>query len=171
MKINFLRLNPLGKRRKATFYATKLERECMTAPLILSVAAAAVLFTSTGPAKNYEALAAKGYRWVTVDGPYGCLSKDDLLRITKHHTDEAELQMTEQLRAYYLTEGAIVKVVQEDAASGISQIHAAEIRPDVWTLTRFLNRRPMKDAYGQIETPESVGLVPATTTGTSGIAE
>ncbi|MBV9673637.1 MAG: hypothetical protein JO076_12545, partial [Verrucomicrobia bacterium] len=128
MKINFLCLDQIGKPRKATFYAKEIERECMTRTLLLSLAAVAVLFTSTVPAKNYETLAAKGYRWVAVDGPYGCISKDDLRRITKHRTDGAELQMTEQLRAYYLIEGAIVQVIQEDAASGMTQIHSADIR-------------------------------------------
>ena len=142
----------------------------MKVPTILSVAATAFLLTSAGLAANYEDLAAKGYRWVTVDGPYGCPSKDDLRQMTKHRTDEAELQMIEQLRAYYLVEGAIVQVVQEDAASGMSQIHAPEIKPDVWTLTKFLNRRPINNTYGQIETPETVGLIPATTTGAYGIA-
>jgi hypothetical protein len=45
-------------------------------------------------------------------------------------------------------------VVLEDAASGMSQIHAAEIKPDIWTLTRF-PRHPIKNTYGQIETPET----------------
>ena len=70
--------------------------------------------------------------------------------------------MIEQLRAYYLIEGALVQVIVEDAASGMSQIHAAEIKPDIWTLTRFLTRHPIKNPYGQIETPETLGLVPTT---------
>ena len=82
--------------------------------------------------------------------------------MTKHRTDKAELQMIEQLRAYYLIEGASVQVVLEDATSGMSQIHTAEIKPDVWTLTRFLSRRPIRNTYGEIETPETLGLVPTT---------
>ena len=115
--------------------------------------------TSSGQAASYDHLAANGYRWVIVDGPYACPSKDDLRRITKQHTDEAELHMIEQLRAYYLIEGAIVQVVLEDATSGMSQIHTAGIKPDVWTLTRFLSRRPIKNTYGEIETPETSGLI------------
>ena len=134
----------------------------MKIPTILSVAAVAVLITSAGQAANYDHLAANGYRWVIVDGPYACPSKDDLRTLTKHPTDEAELQMIEQLRAYYLIEGALVQVVVEDAASGMSQIHATEIKPDIWTLTRFLTRHPIKNTYGQIETPETLGLVPTT---------
>ena len=101
----------------------------MKVPTILSVAAVAVLVTSAGLAANYDDLVAQGYRWVTVDGPYACPSKDDLRTLTKHPTDEAELQMIEQLRAYYLIEGALLQVVVEDAASGMSQIHATEINP------------------------------------------
>ena len=90
---------------------------------ILSIAASAVVLTSAGLAASYDDLAAKGYRWVTVDGPYGCPSKDDLRLITKHRTDEMELRMVEQVRAYYLIPGGIVRLVQQDAASGMSQIH------------------------------------------------
>jgi hypothetical protein len=142
----------------------------MKVPTILSVAAAAVLLTSAGLAASYDDLAANGYRWVIVDGPYACPSKDDLRRITKQHTDEAELHMIEQLRAYYLIEGAIVQVVLEDAASGMSQIYTPEIKPDVWTLTRFLSRRPIRNTYGEIETPETLSLISTKIRGDYGIA-
>jgi len=107
----------------------------------------------TGFAAPYDDLAAKGYRWVTINGPYACPSKDDLRQIIQHHTDETELQMIERPRAYYLIEGAIVQVVLEDAASGMSQIHSAEIGPDIWTLTRFLSRHPIRNTDGEIEVP------------------
>ena len=96
---------------------------------------------------------------VTVDGPYGCASKDDLRQITKNRTDEIELRMVEQLRAYYLIPGGIVQLVRQDAASGMSQIHSAEIGTDLWTLTIFLSKRPIKNTYGAIETPETSGLI------------
>jgi len=126
---------------------------------ILSVACVAVVLTSVGLAASYDELAAEGYRWVTVDGPYGCPSKDDLRLITKHRTDESELRMVEQLRAYYLIPGGIIHLVQQDAASGMSQIHSAEIVTDFWTLTIFLSKRPIKNTYGEIETPETSGLI------------
>jgi hypothetical protein len=126
---------------------------------ILSVACAAVVLTSVGLAASYDEFAAKGYRWVTVDGPYGCPSKGDLRQITKNRTDEIELRMVEQLRAYYLIPGGIVHLVQQDAASGMSQIHSAEIVTDLWTLTIFLSKRPIKNTYGEIETPETSGLI------------
>ena len=76
-----------------------------------------------------------------------------LQELSRHHTDETELQMIEQPRAYYLIEGAVVQVVLEDAASGMSLIHSAEIGPDVWTLTIFLSRLPIRNTDGEIEVP------------------
>jgi hypothetical protein len=44
-----------------------------------------VILTLWSPlAVSEEDLAANGYRWVSVDGPYGCPSKNDLRQITKH---------------------------------------------------------------------------------------
>ena len=131
---------------------TTSQERFMKVPTLISLAAA-VLLTSRGFAAPYDDLAAKGYRWVTTNGPYACPSKDDLRQIIQHHTDETELQMIEQPRAYYLIEGAIVQVVLEDAASGMSLIHSAEIGPDVWTLTRFLSRHPIRNTDGEIEVP------------------
>jgi hypothetical protein len=113
--------------------------------------AAAVGLESGALAAPYDELAVKGYRWVTIDGPYACPSKDDLRLIIKHHADDTVI---ERLRPYYLIEGAIVQVVQEDAATGMSKIHSAEIGPDVWTLTTFLSKRPIKNIDGEIEVPQ-----------------
>ena len=137
----------------------KIERKLMKIATIISVASAAVVLTSVGLASSYDELAAKGFRWVTVDGPYGCPSKDDLRQITKNRTDEIELRMVEQLRAYYLIPGGLVRLVQQDAASGMAQIHSAEIVTDLWPLSIFLSKRPIKDTYGEIETPETSGLI------------
>jgi hypothetical protein len=132
----------------------------MKVPTLISLAAA-VLLTSRGFSAPYDHFAAKGYRWVTTNGPYACPSKDALRQIIRHHTDETELQMIEQPRAYYLIEGAIVQVVLEDAAAGMSQIHSAEIGPDVWTLTKFLSRHPIRNTDGEIELPRA-SLTPHT---------
>jgi hypothetical protein len=131
---------------------TTSQERFMKVPTLIWLAAA-VLLTSRGFAAPYDDLAAKGYRWVTTNGPYACPSKDDLRQIIRHHTDETELQMIEQPRAYYLIEGAVVQVVLEDAASGMSLIHSAEIGPDVWTLTRFLSRHAIRNTDGEIEVP------------------
>ena len=113
---------------------------------------------STALSINDAKQAVDEYRWIVVDGPYACPSKEDLRQITKHHTDGTELQMVDELRAYYLIAGTIVKLVQEDSSSGMSQIRLGGITKDLWTFTRFLSRRPIKDPYGVIETPESSGL-------------
>jgi hypothetical protein len=59
--------------------------------------------------EKYDDIIEKGYRWVAVDGPYASPTKNDLQQITKNRTDETELQMVEQLRAYYLVRGALVR--------------------------------------------------------------
>ena len=64
----------------------------MKVSAILSITAAVIGLTSAGLTANYDDLAAKGYRWVTIDGPYGCPAKDDLQQIVKKPTDETELQ-------------------------------------------------------------------------------
>ena len=74
----------------------------MKTSTILAVAAAAAALISNGSAANYDDFVEQGYRWVNTDGPYGCPSKNDLMQILKNHTDDLELQMVEQLRAYYL---------------------------------------------------------------------
>ena len=117
---------------------------------LLSVGAAVGL-KSGALATPYDEFAAKGYLWIIKDGPYACPSKDDRRQIIKHRTDEV---LIERVRAYYLIEGAIVQVVQEDAVTGVSKIHSAEIGPDVWTLTTFLSKRPIKKIEGEIELPQ-----------------
>src|SRR5438132_3978665 len=44
----------------------------------------------TALANNYSDLAAQGYRWVIVDGPYVCTSEQNVQRIVGHHTEETE---------------------------------------------------------------------------------
>jgi len=63
--------------------------------------------------------------------------------------------MVEQLRAYYLIRGNVVQVVEEDTVSGLSKIRAPGIVRELWTLTKFFSRRPIRDTYGVIETPET----------------
>jgi hypothetical protein len=140
----------------------------MKVSAILSITAAVIGLTSAGLTANYDDLAAKGYRWVTIDGPYGCPAKDDLEQIVKKLTDETELQMIKEHRAYYLLRGDIVKLIQEGPASGISRIHVAGITRDLWTPTKFLSKRPVENAFGVVETPETSGLVPIETESITG---
>jgi hypothetical protein len=129
-----------------------------TAAMLLVVAVVGGL-ASSGLAINNDEIAAKGYRWVTVDGPYACVSKDDLRQIVKNRGTEAELQGIKQQRAYYLLQGDIVKVVREDPTSGLSLIRIAGVPKDLWTATKFLSKRPIENAFGVVETPETSGLI------------
>jgi hypothetical protein len=113
---------------------------------------------------NFGALAAQGYRWVTIDGPYACITEQDAKRIAAHHNDAIELHVVENIECYYLIPGAIVQVVKEDPTHGISEIRLGSITRSLWTYSRFLSKRPVKDTYGVIETPENAGLIPAADT-------
>jgi hypothetical protein len=130
----------------------------MRVPIIV-LAAVAVALGSTASADPYKDLTAQGYRWVAVDGPYACPSKADLQEITRHRTDLLEVKMVSDLRAYYLIRGVIVQVVQEDAASGMSQVHLPGGFKTFWTLNRFLSRSPVKDTFGMVETPTTSAMV------------
>src|SRR4029077_7272092 len=110
----------------------------MRVPIIV-LAAAAVGLGSTASADPYKDPADQGYRWVIVDGPYACPSKDDLREITRHRTDLLEVKMVSDLRAYYLIRGVITQVVQEDAASGMSEVRLPGGFRIFWTVTRFLS--------------------------------
>jgi hypothetical protein len=127
---------------------------------ILLAPVVAVGMASTVLAGDYEDLVAQGYRWVSIDGPYACPAKEDLRRINKDGSDMNELHMIEQVRAYFLIQGALVKVIQEDGNTGMAQIRAAGISSDLWTYNKFLSRRPIKDTYAAIETPDTSGLIP-----------
>jgi DNA-directed RNA polymerase subunit H (RpoH/RPB5) len=131
----------------------------MDVPAILLVAALVGGLASSGQAINYDEIVAKGYRWVTVDGPYACVSKDDLRQILKKRGTEAELQAIKQQRAYYLLQGDIVKVTREDPTSGMSLIRIAGVPKDLWTATKLLSKRPIENAFGVVETPETSGLI------------
>jgi hypothetical protein len=128
--------------------------------LTVVLVAAAVGLGSTAWADPYKDLAAQGYRWVIVDGPYASPSKEDLREITRHRTDLTELKMIQDLRVCYLIRGIIVQVVQEDAASGMSEIHVPGHPRTFWTLKRFLSRTPVRDTLGVVETPATSNMIP-----------
>jgi hypothetical protein len=132
---------------------------------ILGFAAFAVGLTCSAFATDYKGLAAQGYLWVTVDGPYACTTEQEVQRITNHRSDATELQMVEALQAYYLIPGTIVQVVQNDPATAMSEIELGGITTPLWTYTEFLSTRPIKDTYGVIETPDNSGLIPSADTG------
>ena len=127
---------------------------------VLAASAAAIALTSSALGDKYSDLVAKGYRWAIADGLYACVSKDDVRRMVNNPGDEIELKMVEEVKAYFLIPGTIVQMTEEDPSSGLSKIRMAGITVDLWTLTRFLTKHPVKDTYGVIETPETSGLIP-----------
>jgi hypothetical protein len=121
---------------------------------MLLVTAATAVLTSTGLATSYEELVKNGYRWAAIDGPFACPAKSDVPVIVKNvDNDQLRLHMVEQLRAYYLVRGTIVKVLNEEPAAGLAEIQIAGIIPELWTPSRFLSARPIPDLEGRIETP------------------
>jgi len=112
----------------------------MRVPMIV-LAAAAVGLGSTASAGPLQ-----GFRCTRVPlvwpltAPMRVLRKMTCGEITRHPPDRAELEMVQNLRAYYLIRGVIIQVVQEDAASGMSEVHLPGGFRTFWTLTRFLSR-------------------------------
>lgn len=131
---------------------------CRYATIILVAVAAGL--DPAASADPYKDLAAQWYRWVNVDGPYACRSKDDLREISRHRTDLIELKMIQEGRACFLIQGQIVQIDQVDSAAGMSQFHVPGHPARVWTLTRFLSREPIRDASGIFETLTTLNMVP-----------
>jgi hypothetical protein len=114
--------------------------------------------TGTALGDQYNDLAAQGYRWVTVDGPYACTTEQNLKGIVAHRTDATELEVVENIRCYYLIPGTIAQVIKEDKAYSMSEIRLGSVTRSLWTYTRFLSKHPVPDTYGITETPENSGL-------------
>jgi hypothetical protein len=127
---------------------------------IFLMTAVGLSLTCTALADHYKDLAAQGYRWVTVNGPYACETEQDLQRIVAHHTDASELEAVQNIQCYYLIPGTVVQVIDEDPARSMSKIRLGSIIKSLWTYNRFLSKQPVQDTYGNIETPEECGLIP-----------
>ena len=140
------------------------KRSIVNVRTILSVAAVAVGLVSAGLGANYDDMIRQGYRWVTVDGPLACVSKNDLRQMVGKPSDALTLKMVEEVRAYYLIRGSVVRVVTEETSSGLSQINIPGITQNLWTLTKFLTKQPIKDIIGRIETPGMLEGATATLT-------
>jgi hypothetical protein len=104
-------------------------------------------------------LVAKGYRWAAVDGPYACVTQQEVQQITSDRSDLTEVHMVENLQAYYLIPGSLVRVIRDDHVNRMSEILLAGITRSLWTYTRFLTAHPIHDTYGVVETPDTAGLV------------
>jgi hypothetical protein len=109
--------------------------------------------------RSVKDLVAKGYRWVTVDGPYACVKEQEVRQITSSRTDLMELSLVEAGDAYYLIPGTLVRVTRDDEANGMSVILLGGITKSLWTYTKFLSAHPIRDIYGIVETPDTAGLV------------
>jgi hypothetical protein len=108
------------------------------------------------PVKDWVA---KGYRWVTVDGPYARVNEQEARQITSNRTDLTELHLVEDGHAYYLVPGTLVQVTRDDPANGMSKILLGGITKPLWTYSNFLTARPIRDIYGIFETPDTAGVI------------
>ena len=104
-------------------------------------------------------LVGKGYRWATVNGPYACATEREVRQIANDRSDLTELHMVEDGGAYYLIPGTLVRVMQDDQTNGMSQILLGGLTKPLWTYNKFLARRPIRDIYGVVETPDTAGLI------------
>lgn len=124
---------------------------------ILAILIIGLGLTCTGWTEDYNDLAVQGYRWVKVNGPFACVSEQDVLRVTADRTQRTGLLMMQEGRTYFLIPGTIAKVVKTDRATGMSVILLGGVSKRLWTYTKFLSRRPIRDMYGVVETPGGSG--------------
>jgi hypothetical protein len=119
-------------------------------------------------AADYKDWVAQGYRWSSVSGLHAYRNKDD----AKNERSRREKKsVSEEVRyAYYLRPGKVVLVVATDAADGLSEIRMGGITSDLWTATKNLSMRPVKNAVGKIETPETAGIMLPTASATPGVS-
>jgi hypothetical protein len=113
-------------------------------------------YSSETPVKD---LAARGFRWVSVNGPYAFVTAREVRQITNDRSDLTALHLVEEGGAYYLIPGTLVRVVQDNQANGMSEILLGGITRPLWTYTKFLTARPTRDTYGIVETPDTAGLI------------
>jgi hypothetical protein len=118
-------------------------------------------------AADYKDWAAQGYRWSSVSGLHAYRNKDD----AKNERSREKNSVSEKVRyAYYLRPGKIVLVISTDTADGLSEIRMGGITADLWTATKNLSTRPVKNAVGKIETPETAGIMLPTASATPGVS-
>jgi hypothetical protein len=130
--------------------------------------AVVVAILSTAFAADYKEWVAQGYRWSSVSGLHAYLSKDDAKKERSRHDKSS---VSEKVRyAYYLRPGKIVLVIGTDTADGLSEIRMGGITSDLWTATKNLSMRPVKNAVGKIETPETAGIMLPTASATPGLS-
>jgi hypothetical protein len=105
-----------------------------------SVALAMIGIASTSFAADYSDWVAKGYRWSAVNGPHAYIKKEDAKDERLHVRNKP--------------------VVETEAASGLSRIRMGGVTSDLWTPTKNLSTRPLRNTVGVIETPDMAGILP-----------
>jgi hypothetical protein len=70
-----------------------------------------------------------------------------------------ELRLVEDGGAYYFIPGTLVRVIQDVHRNGLSKILLGGLLKPLWTYTRFLSARPIRDTYGILETPDTDALI------------
>jgi hypothetical protein len=105
-----------------------------------SVALAMIGIASTSFAADYSDWVAKGYRWSAVNGPHAYIKKEDAKDERLHVRNKP--------------------VVETEAASGLSRIRMGGVTSDLWTPTKNLSTRPLRNTVGVIETPDMTGILP-----------
>jgi hypothetical protein len=119
-------------------------------------------------AADYKDWVAQGYRWSSVSGLHAYRKKDDA---KNERSRREKSSVSEKVRyAYYLRPGKIVLVISTDTADGLSEIRMGGITADLWTATKNLSTRPVKNAVGKIETPETAGIMLPTASATPGVS-
>jgi hypothetical protein len=109
-------------------------------------------------AADYADWVAKGYRWSLVSGPHAYITKENA---KNEGSRFARRSVNETIgRAYYMRPGKVILVVETDAASGLSKIRMGGIASDLWTPTKNLSTRPVRNALGEIETPDMASILP-----------
>jgi len=128
---------------------------------ILSLAILVVLgILPAASGDDYKGWAAQGYRWSLVSGLHAYRNKDDAKNERSRRENKS---VSEEVRyAYYLRPGKVVLVVATDTGDGLSQIRMGGISTDLWTPTKYLSARPVKNSVGKIETPGMAGILPVT---------
>ena len=112
-------------------------------------------------AADYKDWVAQGYRWSLVSGLHAYRNRDDAKNERSRRENKS---VSEEVRyAYYLRPGKVVLLVATDAADGLSQIRMGGISSDLWTPTKYLSTRPVKNTVGKIETPDMAGILPIST--------
>jgi hypothetical protein len=130
----------------------------MKLPNFSPVALAMIGLLPTSFAADYADWVAKGYRWSAVDGPFAYMKKEDAKNERLHVGSKPVSQVIG--RAYYLRRGKVVLLVETEAASGLSKIRMGGVTSDLWTPTKNLSTRPVRNTVGVIETPDMAGILP-----------